>query len=62
MRHRPYNYCFEININILILDGQPLWFKQVPDKFQAGKMIHEYQGGYWESKENQEWTRCPDIF
>jgi len=43
-------------------EGQPLWFKQVPDKYQDGKLYHEYQGGYWEAKDNQEWGRCPDIF
>ena len=41
---------------------QPVWFKQVPDLHQGGKMIHEYQGGYWESKEAGDWHRCPDIF
>jgi len=43
-------------------DGEPLWFKQVPDKYQAGKMVHEYLGGYWEAKEQQKWQNCPDIF
>ena len=46
----------------IVTDGQPLWFKQVPDKYQDGKQYHEYLGGYWESKEKQEWSRCPDIF
>merc|ERR1719369_2225425 len=42
---------------------QPLWFKQVVDPQQGGgKMIHLYNGNYWECKENQDWQRCPDIF
>lgn len=40
----------------------PVWFRQVPDPHQGGKMIHEYQGGYWESKEGGDWDQCPDIF
>ena len=51
-----------IQLKQLLLGANPIWFKTVPDKYQAGKMIHEYQGGYWESKENQEWTKSPDIF
>jgi len=41
---------------------QPLWYKTVPDVFNGGKLIHEYVGGYWEAKENQDWSKCPDIF
>ena len=50
------------NIIITIAEGQPLWFKSVPDQYQAGKTVHEYQGGYWEAKESQQWDKCPDIF
>jgi len=41
---------------------QPVWFKTVPDEFNGGKLIHEYKGGYWEAKDKQEWSMCPDIF
>ena len=49
-------------IIITIAEGRPLWFKSVPDQYQAGKTVHEYQGGYWEAKESQQWDKCPDIF
>jgi len=42
--------------------ANPIWFKTVPDKYQSGKLIHEYQGGYWESKDSGQWSQCPDIF
>lgn len=42
--------------------AKPIWFKQVVDQHQGGKMIHEYQGGYWERKESGNWDGCPDIF
>ena len=35
---------------------------QVPDNHNGGKLIHEYQGGYWESKQAHDWSRSPDIF
>jgi len=41
---------------------QPTWFRTVPDPLNGGKLIHEYQGGYWEAKEKQDWAACPDIF
>eukprot|EP00092_Neocalanus_flemingeri_P030355 GFUD01032953.1.p1 GENE.GFUD01032953.1~~GFUD01032953.1.p1 ORF type:complete len:811 (+),score=205.19 GFUD01032953.1:488-2920(+) len=40
----------------------PTWYRAVPDQFNNGKLIHEYQGGYWEAKDTQEWVMCPDIF
>jgi len=41
---------------------KPTWFATVPDQFNGGKLIHEYQGGYWEAKEKQDWSMCQDIF
>jgi len=41
---------------------KPTWYRAVPDQFNGGKLIHEYQGGYWEAKEQQDWTKCADIF
>jgi len=41
---------------------KPTWYRAVPDQLNGGKLIHEYQGGYWEAKEKQDWTMCPDIF
>jgi len=41
---------------------KPTWYRAVPDPHNGGKLIHEYQGGYWEAKEQQDWSKCPDIF
>lgn len=41
---------------------QPSWFKTQPDIHNGGKSIHEYQGGYWEAKETQDWSKSLDIF
>ena len=46
----------------IVAGANPIWFKTVPDKYQSGKLIHEYQGGYWESKDSGQWSQCPDIF
>ena len=43
-------------------DHYPAWFKREPDEQNGGQNLFTYQGGYWESKERQEWNRCPDIF
>ncbi|QQP36587.1 Oxysterol binding protein, partial [Caligus rogercresseyi] len=40
----------------------PKWFKKENDAQNGDKLIHMYQGSYWDSKKNQEWSRCPDIF
>merc|ERR1719422_2174054 len=41
---------------------KPTWYRAVPDQFNGGKLIHEYLGGYWEAKEQQDWSKCADIF
>lgn len=41
---------------------KPLWFKSEEDELNGGKMTFVYNGGYWESKEKQDWIACPDIF
>lgn len=40
---------------------KPLWFEQ---KTQEGSDVitHIYKGSYWETKESQDWSQCPDIF
>ncbi|KAM4746536.1 oxysterol-binding protein 2 isoform 2-T2 [Anableps anableps] len=40
---------------------QPLWFHQRRNSV-TGETNFVYKGGYWESKERQEWSMCPDIF
>uniref|UniRef100_A0A8R1HXT2 Oxysterol-binding protein n=1 Tax=Caenorhabditis japonica TaxID=281687 RepID=A0A8R1HXT2_CAEJA len=40
---------------------QPTWFVRVQDE-SNGALIHKYKGGYWEAKEQQNWSKCPHIF
>ncbi|NXD16636.1 OSBP1 protein, partial [Nothocercus nigrocapillus] len=40
---------------------KPLWFERKKDPVTQ-ELTHIYKGGYWESKEKQDWTLCPDIF
>lgn len=40
---------------------EPLWFKKEKDPI-TGNLIHTYKKTYWERKEAQEWTACPDIY
>uniref|UniRef100_A0A2D4FBG1 Oxysterol-binding protein n=1 Tax=Micrurus corallinus TaxID=54390 RepID=A0A2D4FBG1_MICCO len=48
-------------------DGTPydpykaLWFERKKDP-DTKEVSHVYRGGYWESKEKQDWNVCPDIF
>lgn len=38
-----------------------LWFERKKDPVTK-ELTHIYRGGYWECKEKQDWTSCPDIF
>ncbi|XP_054717712.1 oxysterol-binding protein 1-like [Uloborus diversus] len=40
---------------------EPIWFRKVTDP-TTGKPVHKYTEEYWQCKEAQDWTRCPDIF
>ncbi|XP_076854111.1 oxysterol-binding protein 2 isoform X1 [Brachyhypopomus gauderio] len=40
---------------------QPLWFHRSTDPV-TGETSFVYKGGYWEAKESQNWSMCPDIF
>ncbi|KAM6931068.1 oxysterol-binding protein 2 isoform 2-T2 [Xenentodon cancila] len=40
---------------------QPLWFHQRRDSI-TGETSFVFKGGYWEAKESQDWSMCPDIF
>ncbi|KAJ0019153.1 hypothetical protein NQD34_006722 [Periophthalmus magnuspinnatus] len=43
-------------------DGyQPLWFTQRRNSI-TGEINYVYKGGYWESKDKQDWRMCPNIF
>ncbi|KAG8146124.1 hypothetical protein E2320_012516 [Naja naja] len=39
----------------------PLWFERKVDPL-TGELMCVYKGGYWESKEKQDWSQCPSIF
>ncbi|XP_049326246.1 oxysterol-binding protein 2 isoform X2 [Astyanax mexicanus] len=39
----------------------PLWFERRTDPL-TGETSHVYRGGYWEAKERQDWSACPDIY
>ncbi|XP_023322727.1 oxysterol-binding protein 1 [Eurytemora carolleeae] len=58
----------ELEAELAQQEGRPYipysatWYSQTPDPYNGGKSIHTYQGGYWESKQKQNWSKCPDIF
>ncbi|XP_039188441.1 oxysterol-binding protein 2 isoform X2 [Crotalus tigris] len=39
----------------------PMWFERKVDPV-TGELMCVYKGGYWESKEKQDWSQCPSIF
>ncbi|XP_017266199.1 oxysterol-binding protein 2 isoform X1 [Kryptolebias marmoratus] len=39
----------------------PAWFERRTDE-TTGESIYVYRGGYWEAKERQDWSQCPEIF
>uniref|UniRef100_A0A3Q2CSJ1 Oxysterol-binding protein n=1 Tax=Cyprinodon variegatus TaxID=28743 RepID=A0A3Q2CSJ1_CYPVA len=52
----------EKKISVKDYEGyQPLWFHQRRDSV-TGETNFVYKGGYWESKEKEDWSMCPDIF
>lgn len=40
---------------------KPRWFEEIDDELGGGK-IFIYKGGYWEAKEKQDWSTCPNIY
>ncbi|XP_065582565.1 oxysterol-binding protein 1-like [Artemia franciscana] len=40
---------------------EPVWFKKKLDPV-TNSLMYFYKGGYWECKENKDWTICPNIF
>ncbi|KAM9393214.1 oxysterol-binding protein 2 isoform 2-T2 [Pholidichthys leucotaenia] len=40
---------------------KPLWFHQRRDSI-TGETNFVYSGGYWEAKDREDWSVCPDIF
>uniref|UniRef100_A0A0K0FNW0 Oxysterol-binding protein n=1 Tax=Strongyloides venezuelensis TaxID=75913 RepID=A0A0K0FNW0_STRVS len=40
---------------------EPLWFEKAQDPY-TGSVIHLFKHEYWKCKENQDWSKCPEIF
>ncbi|CAG0914357.1 unnamed protein product [Notodromas monacha] len=40
---------------------QPLWFTQEKDA-DTGAMLYKFNNKYWDSKDRQDWSMCPDIY
>lgn len=40
---------------------EPAWFKKVFDEF-CNRDVHVYRGNYWECRDIQEFSSCPDIY
>uniref|UniRef100_A0A3Q2Y3L3 Oxysterol-binding protein n=1 Tax=Hippocampus comes TaxID=109280 RepID=A0A3Q2Y3L3_HIPCM len=40
---------------------QPMWFEKRTDE-TTRESSYVYRGGYWEAKERQDWSMCPEIF
>lgn len=40
---------------------QPVWFTKEEDEY-SGNLLYKYKHEYWECKEKQDWSSCPDIF
>lgn len=40
---------------------EPLWFKKTTDPI-TGNPVHIYTQEYWQCKDRQDWSRCPDIY
>ncbi|XP_022536881.2 oxysterol-binding protein 2 isoform X1 [Astyanax mexicanus] len=57
----------EAQANIALEEGRevegyrPMWFEKRMDP-DNGESTFIYRGGYWESKEKQDWSQCPSIY
>ncbi|XP_060080421.1 oxysterol-binding protein 1-like isoform X2 [Ylistrum balloti] len=40
---------------------KPVWFEKKKDE-ATGSLIHTYNRKYWDCKEKQDWSMCPDIY
>jgi len=40
---------------------EPRWFKKEKDP-HSGNLVHVCTGDYWQCKDTQDWSRCPDIY
>ena len=44
-----------------IAEVEPTWFEKIQDELTQS-VIHVYKGEYWNKKEAQDWSKCPDIY
>jgi len=45
-----------------VVEYQPKWFEKIQDPY-TGSIIHKLiDNEYWECKNRQDWSRCPNIF
>lgn len=40
---------------------EPVWFYKEKEE-NTENFVHVYKGEYWECKNKQDWSKCPDIF
>lgn len=45
----------------LTQDVKPVWFSKSTDD-ATGRVIHQYNGNYWNHKKLQDWSQCASIF
>jgi hypothetical protein len=38
-----------------------MWFRKEKERV-TGNVGYIYQGKYWDCKDKQDWTMCPDIY
>ena len=50
-----------LTVGIEITGYEPKWFKKQTDPI-TGNTIHIFTNEYWQCKEKQDWSRCPDIY
>lgn len=55
-----YFFIFVV-LGKLLPPYEPIWFKKEVEPI-TGSIAHLYKGGYWEAKEKQDWSMCPNIF
>lgn len=44
-----------------LADHQPVWFTKSFNEL-VGNSMFQYNGDYWQKREKQDWSCCPDIY
>lgn len=55
------SYYYGIFLGKPVPEYEPVWFRKVMDKY-TGDYCYMYNDEYWKCKQEQDWSRCPDIF